>query len=136
MTDPSTIRTVEYGDASDLPEINWLWRRVFIFLLTVWCAFHLWLTVRRIDDIGTLREVVRGDQLLIALLALLYIAGASTEAITRLVGAVRTSRKETIAEASPPTSIASHGTTITSTPAPTPAPPPVLPDRPPWERHA
>lgn len=122
MSEPATIRTVEYGDASDLPEINWLWRRVFIFALTAACAFHVWLTIRRVHDIETLRQTVRNDQLLIALLALLYIAGASTEAITRLVGAVRTSRRETVAEASPPAVVATTSVSVQAA------------DQAPWER--
>lgn len=97
-TPPTVTKTVTHEDPSDLPEINWLWRRIFIFMVTMGAMGHVAWTAYRVTDVQTLRQTIFYDQGLIALMALLYIAGASSEAITRLVGAVRTSRKEILTE--------------------------------------
>ncbi len=102
MPDTATIRTVEHGDASDLPETNWFWRRVFTFILTAAVLLFAWRISERLTDVATLRMALRYSLGIIALLSLLYLAGASTEAITRLFAAVRTTRKETISSGTSP----------------------------------
>jgi len=97
--DNATIHTVEHGEVSELPETNWLWRRVFTFALTVALVVYLWWLTGKISDVATLRMALRYAFGIIALLALLYLAGASTEAIARLLAAVRTTRKETVTSA-------------------------------------
>lgn len=92
-------KTVEHGEASAMPEIGWLWRRLYIFPLTGALCWMIFTGALNTKDVPTLREIIRGDQILLALMMLLYLAGASTEAITRLVGAIKTSRKETVTEA-------------------------------------
>jgi len=86
---------VEHGEPSNLPELGWFWRRLYVFVVTLALCVHVYLTTRGLKDPAALREVIRNDQGLIALFALLYLAGANTEAIAKLMAAVRTSRKET-----------------------------------------
>lgn len=97
----ATIRTVEHGEASELPELGWFWRRTFAFGFTVACLLFAWRISERVTDVGTLRMGLRYSLGLVALMSLLYMAGASTEAITKLFAAVRTTRKETLTTAPP-----------------------------------
>ena len=89
-------KIIEYEQPSDLPEINWLWRRIFIFTVTYALLALVYWIVYRITDVGTIRMVAQYALILVGLFAMLYVAGASSEAITRLIGAIRTSRKETV----------------------------------------
>ncbi len=91
-------RVITHEQASDLPETNWLWRRVFAFSVVGLLLYIVDWIVRHTMDIGILRMVAQDSLRLIGLAMLLYMAGASAEAITRLVGAVRTTRKETVTE--------------------------------------
>src|SRR4051794_41046166 len=99
MTNAAIIRTVEHGEASDLPETNWLWRRWFAFGFTLTCIGLVWRVSERTSDLVTLRMIARNSLALAGLMCLLYMAGASSEAITRLLAAVRTTRKETVTTA-------------------------------------
>jgi hypothetical protein len=114
VSDSATVKTVEHGEASDLPETNWFWRRVFTFVLTAAVLLFAWRVSERVTDIITLRMALRYALGIIALLSLLYLAGASTEAITRLFAAVRTTRKETVTTAPPPASITTTATGTTT----------------------
>ena len=115
MADDATIKTVEYADPSPVPESNWFWRRLYVFVVTAALATHIgWMTLTQVKSEGTLREVIRNDQWLIMLYALLYLAGASAEAIANVVAAIRTARKETITTAPPPASIETPMTTVTT----------------------
>lgn len=97
----ASVSVVEHGEASDLPELDWVWRRAFVFALTAACCFGiLWLT-RNITDVATLKMTIKYLCWIIILLCMLYIAGASSEKIVQLVSAVRTTRKETITSGSP-----------------------------------
>lgn len=102
MTDVATVKTVEFADPSPVPESNWFWRRLYVFVVTCALAIHIgWMTLTQIKDEKILREVIRNDQGLIMLFALLYLAGASAEAIGGIIAAIRTSRKETTTTATP-----------------------------------
>lgn len=101
----AVVKTVEHGEASNLPEIQWGWRRTYVFIVTGLLCAHVGWTSYHMTDVGTLRMTIRNDQGLILLFALLYLAGASTEAITKLFAAVRTTRKETVTSAPPPATI-------------------------------
>lgn len=101
----ATIRTVEHGEASALPEIAWGWRRTFAFGFTVACVLLVWRISERVSDIATLRMIARYALGLVALMALLYMAGASTEAITKLTAAWRTTRRETVTTGPAPASL-------------------------------
>jgi hypothetical protein len=130
--DHAVVRTIEHADPSPVPENNWLWRRVFVFACTaVFCA-HIWWLSSRTDDVQTLRETIRNDQGLIFLYALLYLAGASAEAIGRIVAAIRTSRKETVTQAPPPARITTPEATVTTPPGTSAR---LAEPRPPWERQ-
>jgi len=91
-------KTVEHNEASALPETGWFWRRLFIFAVSAALIYLIHRTLDRATDMPTVRLIARGLLILLGLSMLLYIAGASTEAITRLVGAVKTTRKETVTE--------------------------------------
>lgn len=118
--EPAVVKTVEHGEASDLPETNWLWRRVFTFALTAAMLLYAWRLSERVTDIATLRMALRYAFALLALLALLYLAGASTEAITRLLAAVKTTRKETVTSAPPPATLTTTSDGATTVTAATP----------------
>lgn len=118
MTTPVEVRTIEHGDPSPLPENNWLWRRTYVFAVTALLCAHVWWTSGKTDDVYTLRMTIRNDQGILVLFALLYLAGATTERITELFAALRSTRKETRTFAPPPASVTTtpEGTTV-DTPA-------------------
>jgi apolipoprotein N-acyltransferase len=95
---PSQVvtKTTEHTEASALPELDWKWRRWFVFGLTVALVGLAWRVIEITPDVTTLRMVARYSLFLVALLAMLYIAGASAEGITKLVQAAKTTRKETV----------------------------------------
>lgn len=101
VSTPATTETkvVEYGDATDLPEVQWLWRRVFVFASAIGILALAWRISERITEPAALHDGLRICLGLIALLIFTYLSGASAEAIVKLVGAIRTSRKETITSA-------------------------------------
>lgn len=101
----AVVHTIEHVDPSPVPESNWLWRRVYVFAVTALLCAHIGWVSMKVDDVATLRETIRNDQFLIMLFALLYLAGASAEVIGQIIASVRTSRKETITSAPPPSSI-------------------------------
>ena len=85
-----------------LPESNWLWRRVFVFVASlILFGFKWWYagalgnialstnpnTPRQaiLDSVHGLVGTIQRDQYLFGLLALLYLAAATTEQITHLV---------------------------------------------------
>ncbi len=112
MTENATVKIVEHLDPSPVPEANWFWRRVYTYLVTLVLVIHIGFTTwYRTSDVQTLREVIRNDQILLGMVLLLYLAGASAEAIAKIFAAVRTSRKETTTTAPPPSTI------TTTTPA-------------------
>lgn len=119
MTENATIRTVEHGEPSALPETGWLWRRIYAFAVTIAMTVLAWRISERIEDIPTLRLALRYAFWTILLMCLLYMAGASAEAITKLVSAVRTTRKETVTTAPPPATLTqtAAGATKVETPA-------------------
>jgi cytochrome bd-type quinol oxidase subunit 1 len=134
MTEQSTIKTVEYAEPSPVPENNWFWRRMFAFGFTVACFVFAWRLSERVEDIGTLRMALRYSLLGAAMMSLLYMAGASAEAIGRIVAAVRTSRKETVTHASPPTRVKTDQQTVETPPADAETPVQAASEAPPWER--
>lgn len=142
MSEQATVRTVEHAEPSALPETGWAWRRTFAFMVTVTMTVLAWRISERITDVATLRLCVRYAFWTILLMCLLYMAGASAEAITKLVGAIRTTRKETITTAPPPARISTPEATIETPqdegPAAAPlvaqGPPGVAADRAPWDR--
>ncbi len=94
----AVTKTIEHNEASALPETGWFWRRLFIFAVSAALIYLIHRTLDRATDMPTVRLIARGLLILLGLSMLLYIAGASTEAITRLVGAVKTTRRETVTE--------------------------------------
>lgn len=109
MTAPPTVvtKSVSFDQPSDLPESNWLWRRVFIFAFTGSVLCFDWQVIAKAKDEATLRLLAELNCGLAALAIMLYIAGASSENIVRLVGAIKTTRKETVTEGpAPPPSTA------------------------------
>ena len=117
MTENATIKTIEHAEPSALPETGWLWRRVFAFALTFAMTVLAWRISERVTDVGTLRLALRYAFWTILLMCLLYMAGASAEAITKLIGAIRTTRKETITTAPPPATLSAAGAKVEAAPA-------------------
>lgn len=91
----ATTTTIEHTDASALPELDWGWRRGFIFVVTSALLLLVWRIVEMVADVITLRMIARYSLILVGLGMMLYIAGASSEGITKLVQAAKTTRKET-----------------------------------------
>lgn len=129
MTEQATIKTVEHAEPSALPETGWLWRRVYAFAVTLGMTVLAWRISERVSDPATLRMALRYAYWTILLMCLLYMAGASAEAITKLVGAIRTTRKETITTAPPPARISTPEATVDSPVAPFDCPEPPKPER-------
>ena len=96
MSDAVTTQVIEHTEASDLPEVNWTWRRWFVFMVTLAAIGIVWRIVEKSSDIVTLRMIARYSLVLAALMAMLYVAGASSEQVVRLIQAAKTTRKETI----------------------------------------
>lgn len=131
MTDNTTVTTVSHEDASRLPEPKWFWRRILIYLVTVWAmAINTWMSWQ---VVALASQVVRGNDL--ATLGamtinlkygyftvwgalVLYGVGASVTDVASLVSAVRTTRKETVTSAPPPVAVVTTAAGTTTTAAP------------------
>lgn len=125
MTDDAKIKTIEYTEPSPVPEVDWFWRRAYSYVVSAALMAHIgWLTYR-IKDESLLAESSRLSQFILVVVLLLYLAGASAEAIGRIIASVRTSRKETVVTAPPPAKLTE--TTVET-------PPSTLPDKPGWSR--
>lgn len=130
MTEAATIKTVEHGEASELPEITWGWRRLFVFGLTlILCALVAWIAWR-VSDVRTLREIAVNSQGLIFLLVFVYVAGATATDVVQLVTAFGSTRKETVTSAPPPATIVTPDATASTGAAASAAP--TVPDQPSW----
>ncbi len=71
-----------------LPEVTWVWRRVFTYCLTLICALLLAFIIHKLADVPSLRAIAFCLVGLIALQSLLYIAGATVTDLVRLARAV------------------------------------------------
>lgn len=74
-----------------LAEVRWTYRRWYAYVLTAVLAALTALVIWRLDDPVALKTLGLALCALIALQALLYMAGAVTTDLARLVAAVRTS---------------------------------------------
>jgi hypothetical protein len=140
--------TVDLQDP--LPESSWLWRRVFVFALSAAFLAFLWYysgtlaEVARSVDANTPKEatiaaierlfqLLRGSLIIIGVLILAYLFGASMEQLTRLVQTAKTLRSGNVSfrsassASSPDGARADAETIIAPVPAPKPAPPPPAP---------
>lgn len=130
MTDaPATVTTIEHGEASAMPEVNWLWRRVFVFALSICFCGLVWWIATRSSDIPTLREIARNSQWIILFCVFAYVMGASATDAVRLATALRSTRKETVTTA--PAGAAAAPDIVASAVAAAKA---ALQDLPPWKR--
>lgn len=116
MTDQAVVHTVEHGEASDLPENNWFWRRVFVWAVMLFASVLAFLISQRVTDVHTLRQIVKWAFWTIWLMMVLYMCGATTERLTELMAALRSTRKETVTTAPPPARITTTeaGTSVTT----------------------
>lgn len=94
----SLRHTVEHTEASILPEIDWGWRRFFIWFVTFAATALVYWITWRVQDVTTLRMIARYALLGVGFFSMLYITGASAEQVVRLVQAAKTTRKETTTE--------------------------------------
>lgn len=106
---PATQTIVEHGEASALPDTSWFWRRVLVFLVSIVCLYLAWLIAGKTTDTATLREIARNALWLVGICLFLYVAGASATDCVRLVTAFRSTRRETITTAPPPSTITAEG---------------------------
>ncbi len=118
----ATQTVVEHGEASNLPDTSWLFRRALIFLIALAAIASVFWVLGHVTDISTLRMIARYSLGLQAFTLFLYVAGATASDVVRLVGAIRTTRRETVTTAAPPASISASGAVIAAEPGhPTPA---------------
>jgi uncharacterized membrane protein YcjF (UPF0283 family) len=133
MTDNATVRTVEHGEASRLPDTSWLWRRILIYLVIIVCLAIAWRVSERVTDIGTLRQILRYAFGMMALGLMLYGVGSTVTDVAALVTAFLSTKRTTVTSAPPPA-------TVTDGRAEAPAEPPAAPAadeqlKSPWERQ-
>ena len=93
MSDETTTRIL--ADPQDpLPEANWLWRRVFIFLVTTVVLFLVYGAVDRLGAVAVVRpeigipafvSIVKLLVFTVNIMALFYMVAPSAEQITKLV---------------------------------------------------
>ena len=147
MTDApaATVKTTEHGEASELPEANWFYRRWYVFIVTAaLLALVYWITFK-VSDIGTLKMIARYALWLLFGYAMLYVAGSTSTDMARLVAAFRTTTKVTEGSAPPSGTVTTTVAAATTTPTPAvPAPSMVqraaemakgvLQEKPPWLR--
>lgn len=119
------IKTVEYTEPSPIPEIEWGWRRAYSYVVTLALMGHVGWLSWRIKDERILAESMTLSQYILVIVLLLYLAGASAEAIGKIIAAVRTSRKETVTSAPAPARIVTPEAAVTSA---------AVPEKPSWSR--
>ena len=105
MTDNATVRTVEHGEASRLPDTSWLWRRILIYAVIAVCLLIAWRVSERVTDIGTLRQVLRYTFGMMALGLMLYGVGSTVTDVAGLVTAFLSTKKTTVTSAPPPATV-------------------------------
>lgn len=113
--DLATVKTVEHGEASRMPEPKWFWRRWLIYGVTVWALLILSFTVAsflnlaerivppgQLAVLGTLGLIIRYSFYTAWMAVVLYGVGATITDVTGFVAAFKTTRKETVTTALPP----------------------------------
>lgn len=75
-----------------LPEGKWIWRRLFIWLLTIAACACIWWIVPRINGQAELVDVIKWLIGAIIILATYYLIAPSAEHIVRLVQGGRSAR--------------------------------------------
>lgn len=75
-----------------LAEIRWTFRRIFTYLLTAIAAGLVGFVIHRLEDPEALKWIGLALVLLIAVVALLYLAGATATDLARLAAAVQAGR--------------------------------------------
>lgn len=129
---PTATASPPSVDAQDpLPESNWLWRRIFVFLLTAALLVLVWIKVDSVADVARMgsREAIEGlvsllrwCLWLIGILVLFYLLAPSAEQTAKLIQTARSLREgvrfQSVTRASGP-----EGTVETmNTAGPAPAP--------------
>jgi hypothetical protein len=110
MTEPAsaTVKTVQHEEASRLPDTNWLWRRVLIYVICLGCLVFAWRLCEWVvqhGDIGTIRQMTRYNYGMMALALMLYGVGATVTDVAKLVTSFLSTKKTTETTAPPPATI-------------------------------
>lgn len=92
-------RTISHESASDLPEPKRASQIWLVFIVTICCLGITYWVTGKSHDTATLREIARNALGIVALCIFVYVAGASAVDVVKLVGAIRTTRKETVTTA-------------------------------------
>jgi hypothetical protein len=86
MSDADLKPAAEHG----LPEVTWLWRRVFTYAVTLACLGLLWFVIGKITEVHSLERIAWGLIGVVVLQILFYTGGATLTDIWRLVVVLRT----------------------------------------------
>lgn len=94
-------KVVEHNEPSSLPELDWFWRRLYVFALTTFCCALVWVRSDGLGDLS-LRTVLKAAIWTINFLVLAYIVGASAEKVVQIVAALKSTRRERTVETPAP----------------------------------
>lgn len=141
----ATVTTLEHGEASRLPDTAWLWRRILIYVVTLWAmSLGTWMTYAvyniaisnappsQLVVLGLMGVVIRYSFYTVWAALILYGVGAAVTDVAQLAAAVRTTVRQTITTAQAPTVATSAPVTVVA--APTVSPTVVAQEVPPWKR--
>lgn len=106
------VRTIEHGDASEIPAARWMWRRWYVFALTAVAMALLWRLTERMDDVTTLRMVAKYLCWTVGLLVFVYVAGATATDCVNMASVLRSTRRETFTTAPPPLEVKAAGAVV------------------------
>lgn len=130
---PVEVRTVEHGEASEFPELQWQWRRWLTFLATIGALLLLYVCVDRMTTptimerlsaipgaITALKWIALSLIGVVAWCVFIFVAGATGAECVQMVVALKSTRKETTTKATSPASVTTTtaGTTVDTPPDP------------------
>lgn len=133
-SDVVTVKTVEHGEASALPVLQWQWRRWLTLLSTIGALALLWLIVDRMTTAHVMERLSAIPGVITALkwIALsligivgwnvfIFVAGATGAECVQMVMAFRSTKRETTTTAPPPAQVSTNARGTTTVDSPTPA---------------
>lgn len=84
MSDTAPLTPGRPAESLEMPEVSWLYRRIFTFALTAVCCGLVGYIVSRLTDAKDLRHVADMLLAIVILLVLVYILGCTATDLRRL----------------------------------------------------